>query len=386
MKARLLLLPVLLACLLPGAAIAADVSGATVSATFGPDGRLWRVLGRAEYIELDWSADHGQSFAPAVRVNPEAQQLAVQPEGRPELVFAADGRLFVSWTAFDGTGPAVNVAWSEDQGQSFSAPLTVPANISPPPQLRAHLHADPAGQVRLFWIDPVDLAGDPQRQPGGALYVGEINPGASPALGVRRLSGMVCECCRLATVSGQDGLPLLFGRFVWPESIRDLGLLQLNANGAAPSLQRISEDQWQLEACPDHGPALARAEDGRLQLFWFTQGSSRQGLFHAWSDDGGKSISPPLAVGARERLAGHGDVLAAGQQVVLAWRQFDGEAASVHVQLSADGGESFSAPRQLARAGGATDYPQLLSDGETVWLSWYSREHGYQLLKVMELR
>jgi len=369
--------------LLAGSA-SAEVLGPAVSVQFGPDGRLWRVTPYADRVEVDHSGDRGRSFSAPVVVGPPGQVVRAQPEGRPEILATADGRVFVSWAVDDGGRPALRVAWSEDGGQGFSAPVAVPATVSPPPQLRGHLHEDPAGQVRLFWIDPMDLAGDPAREPGGALYVATLPPAAGTGLLPQRLSGLVCECCRLATASAADGTPLLFGRFVFPGSERDPALLRLTGTGGMPVLQRTSIDGWELAACPDHGPALAVA-GGRQHLLWFTQGRARQGLFHAYMDDGDQAVSMPLPVGERGRLAGHGDVLAAGDTVVLAWRQFDGRAASVHVMVSRDRGESFGEPRLLAEASGATDYPFLHAGDGIAWLSWYSRQHGWQLLEVTAL-
>lgn len=370
--------------LLLAATAGAEVLGPAVSVHFGPDGRLWRITPYADRVEVDHSPDRGRSFSAPVVVGTPGQQLRSQPEGRPEILATPDGRVFVSWSEADDGRPALRVAWSGDGGETFSAPVGVPAGVSPPPQLRAHLHVDGAGQVRLFWIDPMDLAGDPDRAPGGALYMAELPPAPGAELAVQRLSSVVCECCRLATVTLADGTPLLFGRFVFPGSVRDPALLRLPAAGGAPELQRTSVDDWELAACPDHGPALAVAGE-RQHLLWFTQGRERQGLHYAHTDDLGRTLSVPLPVGERGRLPGHGDVLAAGDTVVLAWRQFDGRSASVHVMESRDGGASFGPPRQLAAAAGATDYPFLHADAGRAWLSWYSRAQGWQLIEVTEL-
>ena len=65
------------------AARAADVSGATVTAAFGTDGRLWRAVPRGAWLEVDYSTDDGAHFSPPVRVNAKRQRVRATPEDRP---------------------------------------------------------------------------------------------------------------------------------------------------------------------------------------------------------------------------------------------------------------------------------------------------------------
>ncbi len=112
----------------------------------------------------------------------------------------------------------------------------------------------------------------------------------------RKLSGTVCECCRIAASFDNDGLPVLLARLIYPGDIRDHGLIRLRVNGEVPLSWRVTFDQWELKGCPEHGPAISISNDDRYHIAWFTQGSVRQGLFYAYSIDRGQHFSNPDAV------------------------------------------------------------------------------------------
>ena len=102
----------------------------------------------------------------------------------------------------------------------------------------------------------------------------------------------------------------------------------------------MTDDDWRIDACPEHGGALAIGSDGRYHMTWFTQGKKRQGLFYASSADRGKTWSAPVRIGTEAALAGHADVLAINGQVFLAWQQFDGTRTSILAMTSGDNGSA----------------------------------------------
>ena len=117
----------------------------------------------------------------------------------------------------------------------------------------------------------------------------------------------------------QDGQPVLFRRMIYPGGVRDHGLLKRDSQGKWHA-KRTTFDDWQINACPEHGPALAISPQGRYHIAWFTQGKARQGLFYAHSDDQGAHFSAALPFGERTALASHPALMTVGQRVVMVWR------------------------------------------------------------------
>lgn len=59
---------------------------------------------------------------------------------------------------------------------------------------------------------------------------------------------------------------------------------------SAPSI--VSDDRWQIAACPVSGASMAIAENGALKIAWFTAGTAgKAGIYAAESTDGGKSFA-----------------------------------------------------------------------------------------------
>jgi hypothetical protein len=141
-------------------------------------------------------------------------------------------------------------------------------------------------------------------------------------------------------------------------------------------------DDWQIEACPVHGPALAIGPEGRYHIAWFTQGRARQGLFYANSSDHGQHFSNPMPLGDLKRLPSHPDVIALGQRVILAWSEFDGVKTQIMAMQSQDGGRTWSKAKPAAESASESDYPFLLTNGQAIFVSWNSQREGHRLIPI----
>lgn len=358
-------------------ATAADVMGPAVSATFGPDGRLWRVTPYRSEVLVDVSDDLGRTFRDAVRVNPRKQRMHASAEDRPGIVVDEDGRIFVlyfadakqKWTSF--------LTVSHDGGKTFAPPLhpSSAAETTPHYQARMHLAAD--GRLYVLWMDERDR----RDQPGGTVYFTSLT-GREPELRPnRKLYAPLCECCRLAVDTNADGVATLLARFVFDGQTRDMGSLQFGPAGALGSVKRLSHDEWSIEACPEHGPSLSIGADGTYHYAWFTLGRARQGLYYANLSSDGTS-SAPMQLGSLERLAGHADVMALGHTIAIVWQTFDGQQTTIKLMTSQDNGENWSIPADIASAASGADYPFLLTHGGRIYVSWYSQGGGYRLIPV----
>ena len=237
---------------------------------------------------------------------------------------------------------------------------------------------DDEGRVHLFWIhEPAD------REPraGSSLYVSTAESLSADSGPARELHDTICECCRLSPATGPDGAPVVMTRFVYDGTIRDMGLAH-TAFEDEPVIRRVTVDDWQINACPEHGPSLSIANDGRYHFTWFTQGKLRKGTFYAYSDDAGLTHSEPLRLGNPAALPGNADVLAIDERVVVTWREFDGEQSGIFTMASSDAGETWAAPTLLAESPEAADYPFVLSHGGIFYISWYAHDLGHRLFPV----
>jgi hypothetical protein len=353
-----------------------------VSAVFDNEGHLWRAEARAGHVWLSRSEDKGRSFNAPVRVNAAPENIAADGENRPKIVVAGK-RVYVSWTqSLDKpyTGH-VRFALSSDGGKTFSEPITVNDNRDVISHRFENLLVDAKGRIHLAWLDKRDSAAaqaSGKHYAGAALYYAVSEDGGESFSANQRLAAGSCECCRVAMALDADGVPLVFWRHIFGLNVRDHALLKLDGRSMPV---RVSHDQWEVDACPHHGPALSVASDGVRHLTWFNNGPARHGLFYARMERDG-ARSQPLGFGNYDAQASHPSVVAVGPRVALAWKEFDGQRASVWAMVSMDGGRNWQASRRIADSAGASDHPLLITDDAVAYLSWNTAKEGYRLLPI----
>ena len=66
----------------------------------------------------------------------------------------------------------------------------------------------------------------------------------------------------------------------------------------------------------------------------------------------------------------------------MVWKEFDGESSRVYLQISNDDGLHWSDRKLLSQTSGYSDHPLLLQSRDKVYLSWLTRQHGYQFIEV----
>lgn len=350
-----------------------------VSVAFDEQGRLWRVQAGDQQVLVSHSGDLGDTFSAPVSVNSVAEPVSASGESRPKIVVAG-GRVYVSWSQplpqrFAGH---VRFAVSADDGKSFSVPQTINSDLNPITHRFDALTATADGRVALAWIDKRD--GEAAKQAGGqytgaAIYVTESRDGGVSFEANRKLADHSCECCRIAIARDLDGTPVIMWRQVFGKNTRDFALARLGE-----PLQRVSEDGWNIDACPHHGGALAVDSKGSRHLAWFTGAETAPGLFYRRMD--GNVLTPPLAFGNPELQAGHPAVLAGEQRVVLAWQEYDGKTTSIRVMVSQDRGNTWGSPVTQASTTAAADYPQLVAGRGHTWLIWNSADQGLQVIDL----
>ena len=354
--------------------------GQIVTAAFGPDKRLWRIVPEKKHVYVDYSTDLGKTFSAPVLINKESQLIKVSGENRPAIAVDRSGRITVVYAAEGAQPVTLYFSVSTNNGQSFSTPSPLSDKASEANSFQGRLILNPSGQTYVFWHDERNRTD--WRKPGNTIYYTTINGQSGLNFVAQKLSDNLCECCHIAAAFDIDGQAILFARFIYPGGIRDHGLIRASADGKEPFSSRVTFDQWNIEACPEQGPAISISDDGRYHIAWFTQGSVRQGLFYAFSSDRGQHFSNPLSFGDSEKLPSHPDIMALEKHIILTWTEFDGVKTQLMVMQSNDGGQTWSQPKSIAEATAETDYPFLLSNNQGIFVSWNSKAEGYRLIPL----
>jgi hypothetical protein len=377
------------ALLLAGVAAAHEHAMPAASQELGmsaaPDsaGTWWSVGKQERYLVLRSSQDGGATWSAPRRIQPTPEGVAANGEDRPQIAFGPKGEIYVSYTrplakAYAGE---IRLVRSLDGGQSFLPPVTVHANRDVITHRFNSMIVDRAGRLYVAWIDKRDLESAKRARreyEGAAVYYAVSDDSGASFHGDVKLAEHSCECCRIALALGADGVPVAMWRHVFAGNARDHALARLAPDGKPAAFERATFDDWRIEACPHHGPALAFGPDGRRHQVWFNLRNGEGGVFYASTDAAGK-LGEPRRLGSG--MASHADVAVRGQQVALAWQQFDGHATTIEARVSADGGKSWS-DTTLGSTAGAADQPHLVATAGAIYLVWNSANEGVRIIDV----
>jgi hypothetical protein len=357
-----------------------------------------RADGGATDIYAAVSRDSGRRFSTPTRVNSTPGDAQVGGEQPPRVALrprpSAEPEIGVLWTSKGNAGTTLLFATSADGGRSFGRSSAV---IGDAPGNRGWQALAHDGRDFLaVWLDHERLAagtavagGAHQHQAGGS----PSRPAADKPDGVamaqmsdlrfqalsggraaRAVTGGVCYCCKTA-LAAAGGALFTAWRHVYPGNIRDIAFAVSRDGGQTFSVPvRVSEDHWELAGCPDDGPAMAVASDGRIHIVWPTavtdRGQLTKALFHASSADGLR-FTPRRRI-PTDGVANHPQIAIAPEGgLVVVWDESGGgsrRVAAARGTVEADGQVRF-VPQPVGSAERAV-YPAVTATPEGVLLSW----------------
>lgn len=364
--------------------------GEAPSAWQSADGRLWVVFVQNQIAWLSHSDDVSAGFSTPVAINPVAENIEVNGENRPKIVVDHRpdyaGHVYVSWTQkTEGmhTGD-IRFTRSLDGGQSFEPVRT----INDDGLLTSHrfdsLFQAESGHLYLSWLDKRELEAAAERgeaYTGSAVfYAVSADQGASFSSNTR-VASHSCECCRIAVApSGSDGMALMW-RQVFDGSTRDHAMSRVGPAGEVQEFSRATVDEWKIDACPHHGPAIAQQDENGYHMSWFSAGDLHKGIYYGYHDLT-KGVTSQLRQVDASAGAGHPQLAVWQDEVLMVWKRFDGRQTDVLLMRSSDKGQSWSSPQTLMSTSNASDYPLLVTGPQGVHVSWLTRADGYQWLAL----
>nr|WP_157113506.1 sialidase family protein [Bradyrhizobium embrapense] len=356
-----------------------------VTPAFGPDGTLWLTWMAGGQISVASSKDQGKSFSAPVQVTRERLNLDWGPDARPKLAIDAKGDIAVAFSIFrdQAFNGQVLTARSSDGGRSFDLPKPITSNNQS--QRFEAIGFDPAGAVFAVWLDKRNRVPAQQRgekYDGAGLFFASSKDGGATYSDPQLAADNTCECCRLALAFDGAGHPVVVFRNIFEGGVRDHAIVTFTGLATPGEIHRVSRDDWQIAACPHHGPSLTISAQGTYHVTWYTNGKARKGLFYARSRDGGKTFSDPLPIGRPNRSPSRPQIIAGPLGLAMVWKEFDGQKTSINLMTSHDDGATWSKPIDIADTADSSDHPLLVSDRRRTYLSWMTKADGYHFQAV----
>ncbi len=326
-------------------------------------------------VYVSTSADGGRTFTSPVLANDRIGVARINGEQAPRVVFVPrtgqTPAIDVLWTSRE-TETTIRIARSMDGGKTFGASRELQGARAAGERGWQALTADSRGGVHALWLDHRAMAAD--RSTAGAHHHGQDGApdkvastnGAATAQKsglyysngstARELVRGVCYCCKTALATSADGNVFAAWRHVYPGNLRDIAFSVSRDGGRLfSSPVRVSEDRWQLDGCPDDGPAMALDARGTVHLVWPTLVSrpkTHKAMFYATSADG-RAFTTRMRVSPEGRNISHPQVAVSREgSVAVLWDEFvNGQRRAF---LSRRVGNEFTSPDVL---GDTSTYP-----------------------------
>jgi hypothetical protein len=287
-----------------------------------------------------------------LRVNPEKGTAKAWRGDPPTVKIGNDGAIFIGWTAKFATqanqsATDLMLSVSRDSGKTFDAPIKVNDDILPASHGMHSLEIGRDNRVFMAWLDERNIKPEKQaknsedaeivnqsdsqfqfvkihhndsnrenKNVGNQTKSGEMNmkneaiePNSEVFFAVssdggktfsanKKLSSEVCPCCKTNLLAAPDGKIYASWRQVVGDNFRHIAVAESSDNGVNFSKPTIvSDDKWQLNACPVSGAPMAVDKNNALKIVWFTAGAAGAlGIYSAESKDNGKSFAPRVLV------------------------------------------------------------------------------------------
>lgn len=235
-----------------------------------------------------WNTDT-EAFENPVAV-PLEKNTSYNQENKPMLVFQTKDSVWAIYsvsvpTAKNKFAGFIHYRVSADGGHAWTQPQTL-LQDTVPGKSRSFANAIrlPNGHVAFAWMGGM-LGGSMH---GRALYYVETNGKhfSAPVL----IDSFACPCCRNAMAATSNGKVAIAYRSVRKGNIRDIAFAYKPAGKEHFSRPVVfSNDQWQINACPEDGPSIVATEK-KNWIGWFTGNANKKGVYYAQLDNQGQVI------------------------------------------------------------------------------------------------
>ena len=294
------------------------------------------------------------------------------------------GRLVAHWLQRGGRGTydyGVRIAWSEDDGTTWSQPWTPHDDGTPTEHGFVSFFATEDGPWAT-WLDGRAMVDE-----GGAMSIrarrlpwGSATGRPAPEAGTGTEAGVAavldartCECCQTDAVVA-DGVPVVAYRDRGEGEVRNIYATRLLESGWTEGAP-VHDDGWVIGGCPVNGPALA-ARGRRVAVAWFTAPGDDAQINVAFSTDAAATFGPPARLDMGRPL-GRVDVVVLDDGAALAtWLERDAGGVSIASRRVAPDGAAGPLRRLAASdAARASGFPRIARLGpDRLMLAWTSVE------------
>ena len=322
-------------------------------------------------------AERTSSGWSAVRTVSAGRNWFVNWADVPSVVRLADGSLAAHWLQESASSPYaydVRLAFSKDQGQSWTQAASPHHDGTPTEHGFASLFQAPGAGLGLVWLDGRAMkAAKPDEEPSGSMGLrAAVFDRQGTQVSEAVIDDRVCECCPTAAALTSEG-PIVAFRDRSQDEIRDIAVSRL-VDGRWSEPAAVHRDNWQINACPVNGPALG-ASGRDVAVAWFTVAEDLGHVFVAFSSDAGRTFGAPVRVDDVSAL-GRVDVeLLPDGAAIVSWIEVADKRSEFRIRrVDRSGQRAPSTSVAGISANRSSGYPRMARRGNELVFAWTDTE------------
>lgn len=317
------------------------------------------------------SEDGGASWSEPVDIPvAHATPAGIQRGNDPSLA-VRDNRVMALWTARGGgpfgSGP-IGVSLSDDGGATWQAGPAPVVNVAD----AGYRFPAAAVDARGFHGVWIHAAGEERSLRYARLGFGEER-WSEPMM----LDPRICACCWNKLQVADDGALFALYRDQEPS---DMAMTVSRDGGKNwQTAGHVGRFDWRFDGCPHVGGGLSlvQRKDGLTchAVVWTAKGKETHGAYYLNSADGGQTWSEPRQLG--DSRSWHPDVAANDKgEVAAVWDAYTEDGQIIFAATSKDGGKSWSAPQRLNEKGAAATHPRIIHTPTGFRAFWTQKTEG----------
>lgn len=332
----------------------------------GPDGRLLGPGRGGHRFQL--ASLQGNRWSTPVTIAEGASFFANWADF-PSVFATSSGLLAAHWLERSGSGGTyaygVRISTSADDGRTWSAPLTPHRDQSPQEHGFVSFFESPGADLGLVWLDGREMSGGH----GAGSMTLRATTVTGGQLGPEMLiDSRVCDCCQTSAARVDNGVIVAY-RDRSDTEVRDISVSRF-VNGAWSAPARVHADNWEINACPVNGPAIA-ASGRAVAIAWYTLAGGAPQAKVAFSTDGGVSFGAPIVLNQQPTYGRLGlTMLDADRVLVSSIDRGDPGARLLMRDVRRDGRVGDAVQVAATSADRSSGFPRIVVAGGRVVFAW----------------
>jgi hypothetical protein len=287
----------------------------------------------------------------------------------PSMFELPDGSLAATWAMLipDSEGYTVQLALSKDKGKTWSNPVQPHRDTTKTEHGFVSLSPISDG-TGVIWLDSRKLEAGSDDVSLMYTRVG-LDSSLTDEL---EIDDRVCECCQPSSIPVAGGILAVY-RDRTKDEIRDIAITRFDGKKwSGPRI--ISDDRWQISACPIQGPAISASGD-RVAIAWFTAANDKPRVQLLLSADTGETFGKPIQIDGGDPIGRVGVVALASGGAVVSWIEKTAGGGEVRARQVEAGGKVHD-PITIGKTsvGNASGFPKVVRSGSEIVFAWTDTE------------